>query len=51
MQSTVHRLLMGLGMFVLALLATGVLASALEQRALELRPVDESYVPPEIPRI
>lgn len=44
------RLLMGLGMLVLALLFTGVLAMALEKRAEESRPVGEAYVPPNIPR-
>ena len=50
MQSTVVRLLMGLGMLILAFIFTGILAIEMEKRAVERRPIDETYVPPKIPR-
>jgi hypothetical protein len=48
MQSIAVRLLIGAGMMILALAATGILAVGLEQRAEGLRPVDSSYTPPKL---
>lgn len=51
MQSTVGRLLIGALMMVLALIVTGILAMALEERAEALRSIDDAYTPPSLPRL
>jgi hypothetical protein len=50
MQSIAVRLLIGAGMMVLALIFTGILAMALEQRAEDRQSLDEPYTPPAVPR-
>ena len=50
MQGTVFRLMIGVGMMLLALLFTGLLAMALEKFALSQQHIDESYIPPKVKR-
>ena len=51
MQNTVVRLLIAAAMMVLALIFTGMLAMALEQRAEDRQPMNDGYRPPAEPKL